>query len=206
MSFLMSLPKDARALIRLQVDHINRTLVPSFYRYLQAQDAEKQISSGREFHQSIQTLVSLFERAEKELGSDQKVRRSLGLWVEDGEMSLADVMVGPCTFLPRRQVDLELTTTLDVGIFRATNVLKHYRGFELPEGEKFSAWVNKLINHPSFKATCSTEELYIDSYERYAQQSVRQMIRLLPLNNRYAYNRPNTSQVAEAINTGRGLP
>ena len=61
---------------------------------------------------------------------------------------------------------------MDVGIFRATNVLKHYRGFELPEGEKFSAWVNKLINHPSFKATCSTEELYIDSYERYAHDSL----------------------------------
>jgi glutathione S-transferase len=91
--------KDARALIRLQVDHINRALVPSFYRYLQAQDVEKQISSGREFHQSIQILVSLFERAAKELDSDKNVRKYLGLWVQDGEMNLADVMVGPCTFI-----------------------------------------------------------------------------------------------------------
>ena len=29
---------DARALIRLQADTVNRALVPAFYRYLQAQD------------------------------------------------------------------------------------------------------------------------------------------------------------------------
>ena len=29
---------DARALVRLQADGVNRSLVPAFYRYLQAQD------------------------------------------------------------------------------------------------------------------------------------------------------------------------
>ena len=29
---------DARAIVRLQADHASRTLVPAFYRYLQAQD------------------------------------------------------------------------------------------------------------------------------------------------------------------------
>ena len=29
---------DARALVRLQADNVNRSLVPAFYRYLQAQD------------------------------------------------------------------------------------------------------------------------------------------------------------------------
>lgn len=32
---------DARALVRLQVDHVNRALVPAFYRYLQAQEEGK---------------------------------------------------------------------------------------------------------------------------------------------------------------------
>ncbi|KAI5981128.1 glutathione S-transferase [Pisolithus orientalis] len=74
------------------------------------------------------------------------------------------------------------------GYSEATNVLKHYRGLELPRGPKFDGWLNRLFQHPAFKCTCSTEELYLDSYER------------------YAFNRPNTSQVANAINTGRGLP
>lgn len=39
----------ARALIRLQADHVNRALVPAFYRYLQAQDADAQIKGGQEF-------------------------------------------------------------------------------------------------------------------------------------------------------------
>lgn len=159
----------ARALIRLQADHINRTLVPSFYRYLQAQDADKQASGRHELYQALETLASLFERAERELGTDKNVRKYLGLWVEDGELSLADVMVVPW-------------------ILRATNALKHYRGFELPTGDKFDAWVHRLLNHPSVKATCSTDQLYINAYER------------------YAFNRPNTSQVANAINTGKGLP
>ncbi|KAH8101478.1 glutathione S-transferase [Cristinia sonorae] len=153
----------ARALIRLQCDHINRTLVPSFYRYLQAQELDKQVECAKEFVESLIGLVKLFERAEKESESN------VGLWGDGGVLSLADVMAGPW-------------------IFRATNVLPHYRGFALPSGERLGAYVARLVAHPAFKATCSTEQLYLDSYER------------------YAHNRPNTSQVANAINSGRGLP
>jgi glutathione S-transferase len=80
---------DAKALVRLQSDHISRTLVPAFYRYLQAQDPEAQISGGKEFHAAIQSLVDLFERAEKEVGGT-------GLWVEGGDLGWADVVVAPC--------------------------------------------------------------------------------------------------------------
>ncbi|KZT10516.1 glutathione S-transferase [Laetiporus sulphureus 93-53] len=153
----------ARALVRLQADHVNRTLVPSFYRYLQAQTEEKQIAAGREFVQAIEGLIKLYQRAEKETST------TCGLWREQGELSLADVMVAPW-------------------LFRATNVLPYYRGFALPEGPQFRAYIERIINYPAFKRTCSTKELYIDSYER------------------YAYNRPNTSQVANAINSGSALP
>ncbi|KAF9266111.1 hypothetical protein L218DRAFT_858433 [Marasmius fiardii PR-910] len=171
----------ARALIRLQCDHCSRSLVPSFYRYLQAQDTEAQIQGGKEFADSIETLVSLFERTERELYVNQKsgaagegerkaLRAGLGLWVEGNEdINMTDVMAGPW-------------------LFRTTNVLKHYRGFQMPSGTKFSAYLDRLFNHPVFKSTCSTEDLYLDSYER------------------YAFNRPNTSQVANAINSGRSLP
>ncbi|KAI5826203.1 glutathione S-transferase, partial [Schizophyllum commune Tattone D] len=152
----------ARALVRLQADHVNRTLVPAFYRYLQAQDADAQIKGGQEFHETIRGLTDLFERMEREIAG-------LGLWVEGGELGYVDAMAGPW-------------------IFRASIVLKHYRGFTMPEGEKFTAWTQRLFEHPVFKSTCSTEDLYLESYER------------------YAHNRPNTSMVAEAINSGRGLP
>ena len=52
------------------------------------------------------------------------------------------------------------------GLFRASNVLKHYRAFELPRDSKIHAWLNRLVAHSAFRATCSTEKLYLDSYER----------------------------------------
>jgi glutathione S-transferase len=60
-----------------------------------------------------------------------------------------------------------------LGLLRASNVLKHYRGFSLPAGEKFNAWLGRLFAHPAFRATCSTEELYLDSYERYVLVRIR---------------------------------
>ncbi|KAH8115880.1 glutathione S-transferase [Phellopilus nigrolimitatus] len=154
----------ARALVRLQCDQINRTLVPAFYRFLQSQDEKSVVSGAKDFAESLHGLTSLLQRAEREVGST-----ACGLWSESGELSLTDVMVGPW-------------------LFRATNVLKHYRGFVVPQGERFRSWLERLFMHPAFKSTCSTENLYLDSYER------------------YAFNRPNTSQVANAINSGRGLP
>ena len=51
-------------------------------------------------------------------------------------------------------------------MLRANNVLNHYRGFVMQQGTKFNAWLNRLFEHPAFKSTCSTDELYLDSYER----------------------------------------
>ena len=60
---------------------------------------------------------------------------------------------------------------LHVGLFRSTNVLKHYRGFEVPAGDRVKKWLGRLFTHPCFKATTSTEDLYLDSYERYVKLS-----------------------------------
>lgn len=152
----------ARSLVRLQTDHINRALVPAFYRCLQAQDPAAQAAGSTEFLAAVDVLVGLFQRAEREVGV-------VGLWTEGGKLTLADVAVSPW-------------------IFRATNVLKDYRGLELPQDAKFQAWLARLLAYPAFACTCSTEQLYMDSYER------------------YAFNRPHTSQVADAINSGKGLP
>jgi len=169
----------ARGLVRLQADHVNRSLVPAFYHYIQAQTEEKQIEAGRDFHASLEGFVALLERAEREIlalggtsgeGELQALRRGLGVWIPgQTELSWADVMAAPW-------------------LYRAKIVLTHYRGFQLPHGERFNGWLGRLFEHPTFKATCSTDQLYLDSYER------------------YAYNRPNTSMVATAINEGKALP
>lgn len=170
---------DARALARLQSDHVSRSIVPAFYRYLQAQTKEAQIDGGKEFNAALEGLTVLFERAEREIvggggaageGEKRALTAGLGLWVEGGDLGWADVMVGPCKPSeaawcgndgPSANSSEELT-----GLFRASNVLKHYRGFVLPTGKKFDAWIERLFNHPAFKVTCSTEDLYLDSYER----------------------------------------
>ena len=76
---------------------MTRTLVPAFYRYLQAQDPAAQTMFGSEFTAALEGLVGLFERAEREIGGEGE--KGLGLWVEGGELGMTDVMVGPCSFI-----------------------------------------------------------------------------------------------------------
>lgn len=92
--------------MRLQCDHVNRALVPAFYRYLQAQDADAQIKAGKEFNDALFGLTELLERAEREIvdgggaaneGEKRALGVGLGLWIEGGDLGLTDVMVAPCT-------------------------------------------------------------------------------------------------------------
>jgi hypothetical protein len=101
-----------------------------------------------------------------------------------------------------------MTVSIDVfiGMYRAQLVLKHYRGFELPKGEKFNTWLNRLFKHPAFIATRNTDGLYLESYERCDVRDNCNISSLTRDHYRYAFNRPNTSQVANAINSGRSLP
>lgn len=84
---------DARALIRLQCDFVNRTLVPAFYRYLQAQDEDAVAAGAKEFVDALHGLTALLQRTEGEAGAVS----ACGLWKEGGNLSLTDVMAGPCT-------------------------------------------------------------------------------------------------------------
>ena len=48
-------------------------------------------------------------------------------------------------------------------------VLAPYRGWPDPEpGSRWASLVDAVEGHESVKATTSTDELYLDSYERYA--------------------------------------
>ncbi|KAJ5823345.1 Glutathione S-transferase/chloride channel C-terminal [Penicillium robsamsonii] len=152
------LPADPRlrAHCRLWADHVNRHIVPSFYRVLQEQDQQKQIEKTQELRDAMEKLL--------------EVAHPKGPFFMGPQMSLVDVQAAPW-------------------IIRLRRVLKPYRGWpDAEEGSRLASWVDAIETDQHVQATTSTDELYHDSYERYAQ------------------NRPNTSQVANAINAGQGLP
>ncbi|KAL8749155.1 MAG: hypothetical protein Q9199_007858 [Rusavskia elegans] len=151
-------PGDAklRAQCRLWADHINRHVVPAFYKYLQAQEISMQMENASKLQNEISKLID--------------VAHPSGPYFLGTEMSYVDVQIAPW-------------------IVRMRRVLTPYRGWPEPEaGSRWASWVDAIENNPHVKATTSTDDLYLDSYERYAE------------------NRPDTSQVANAVNEGRGLP
>lgn len=82
-------------------------------------------------------------------------------------------------------VDIQLAPWM----IRMKRVLKPYRDWPEPTpGSRWARWLDAVESNEHVKATTSSEELYIDSYERYAE------------------NRPGTSQLADAVNSGQGLP
>ncbi|PYH79256.1 hypothetical protein BO82DRAFT_376579 [Aspergillus uvarum CBS 121591] len=167
-------PRDPklRAHCRLWADYVNRHIVPTFYRVLQAQDQEKQISHAEELRDSFNTLIG--------------AAHTEGPFFLGDKLSFVDVQVAPW-------------------IIRLRRVLKPYRGWPEPEaGSRWGAWVDAIEKDPHVAATTSDDGLYLDSYERYAGRyscPVRADDLLTP-----PENRPNTSQLANAINSGRGLP
>ena len=152
------LPNDAkaRAYSRLWTDHVNRHILPCFYKYLQCTDVNKQPERAKELTEQIAKITE---------AADHQGPFFLGK-----EMSFVDVQLTPW-------------------MLRMKRVLGPYRGWpEPPRDSRWGKWIDAIENADCVKATTSEDELYVDSYERYAE------------------NRPNTSQVANAINLGGGLP
>ncbi|KAK3720331.1 hypothetical protein LTR37_003742 [Vermiconidia calcicola] len=152
------LPKDPklRASSRLWSDHINRHIVPAFYRYLQAQESDDQVKFATELREQISKLVDAADSA--------------GPFFLGPDMTFVDVQIAPW-------------------IVRLEKVLKPYRGWPDPEpGSRWEKLVRAIENADPVKKTTSGDELYLDSYERYAE------------------NRPNTSQVRDAISSGGTMP
>jgi len=152
------LPSDAktRAHSRLWSDHVNRHIIPAFYRYLQAQETHDQAQAATELTEQIAKLIDAADAS--------------GPFFLGSEMTFVDVQLAPW-------------------IVRLEKVLKPYRGWPDPEpGSRWEKWVRAVEGADAVRKTTSGDELYLDSYERYAE------------------NRPHTSQVREAIHGGRGLP
>jgi glutathione S-transferase len=152
------LPPDAqtRATSRLWSDHVNRNIIPLFYKLLQAQDAQDQISHAKELGTQISKLVD--------------AAHAPGPFFLGPEISFVDVQIAPW-------------------VVRLKRVLGPYRGWPEPEeGSRWKTWIDAIESERSVQMTTSSEQLYLDSYERYAE------------------NRPGTSLLADAVNSGKGLP
>ncbi|GIK03188.1 hypothetical protein Aspvir_007257 [Aspergillus viridinutans] len=135
-------PGDAklRAHCRLWTDHINRHIVPSFYRALQEQEEQKQTANMQELQDGLKTLIT--------------AANPEGPFFLGPSISFVDVQIAPW-------------------ILRLSRVLKPYRGWPDPEpGSRWAAWVNAIEANEHVKATTSSDELYLDSYERYAREYI----------------------------------
>lgn len=56
-------------------------------------------------------------------------------------------------------------------VLRLGRVLKPYRGWPDAEpGTRWASWVEAIESNEQIRATTSTDELYLDSYERYARK------------------------------------
>ncbi|KAJ5709666.1 hypothetical protein N7493_009957 [Penicillium malachiteum] len=152
------LPADPklRAHCRLWADHINRNIIPTFYRVLQEQDQQKQIENAQELRNAFDKLIT--------------AAHPQGPFFMGSHISFVDIQVAPW-------------------VIRLSRVLKPYRGWpDAEEGSRWATWVNAIEMNEHVRATTSTDRLYLESYARYAE------------------NRPNTSQLANAINSGHPLP
>lgn len=147
---------ELRAHCRLWTDHVNRNVIPNFYRFLQAQETEKQAEHAKELSEQIAKIVN---------AADAEGPFFLGK-----ELGFVDVQMAPW-------------------VIRLRKVLGPYRGWPEPEkGSRWAKWVDAIENDEAVKKTTSDDQLYFDSYARYAE------------------NRSGTSQVADAVNSGKGLP
>ena len=84
-----------------------------------------------------------------------EVAHSRGPFFMGPQMSLVDIQAAPW-------------------ILRLRRVLKPYRGWPDPDqGSRLAAWVDAIETDPHVQATTSTDDLYLDSYERYAREFAR---------------------------------
>lgn len=93
-------------------------------------------------------------------------------------------------------------------IIRLSRVLKPYRGWTEPAmGSRLGRWIQAIEDNEHVVATTSSDELYLESYQRYSGESAVNSKTMVLLNELTSIeNRPNTSQLANAINSGRCLP
>ncbi|KAJ3052396.1 hypothetical protein HK097_006321 [Rhizophlyctis rosea] len=134
-----------RATTRFWANHIDKIIPAGFIGILLNQEHEKQAEAAQNL------LTTIKEFAENALG---KTNPDGGLFLPSEELSLVDITFAP--FAIRFEI-----------------VLKHYRGFSVPDGpelawKRYAKWVEAIKKHPAVAATLSDSERYLQSYQRYA--------------------------------------
>lgn len=115
---------------------INRHIIPGFYRVLQQQELDKQISLSEELKDQISKLVN--------------ASHVHGPFFLGPAISFVDIQFAPW-------------------VLRLSRVLKPYRGWpDAERGSRWAAWIEAIESNEHVIATTSSNELYLDSYQRYA--------------------------------------
>jgi glutathione S-transferase len=178
------LPKSPllRARCRLAIDFINRSICPSFYKYLQEQDETKWDSLK---DQLLQNMLSFGKQI---LENDEKYSEKKGDYYLGGQFALVDIALIPW------YTSIQLRS--DYRVIRMPLVLEKYKGFKLPKGstseegitwQRIHEWIAATVSRKSVIATTSEEQEYFKVYERYARNTAN-------------------SAVARATRAGENLP
>jgi glutathione S-transferase len=148
------LPKDVyeRARARLWIDHISSRIIPGFYKLLQhTPDKSYTIEQAREeFHNAIKALV-------KEMSPQ-------GPWFLGQEFSLVDIMLAPWA--------------------KRLWLIDHYKpgGVGVPPRgqdalwDRWADWFDAIVERSSVKETWSDDELYLQAYRRYAEDTTNSLV------------------------------
>jgi glutathione S-transferase len=178
------LPKSPllRARCRLAIDFINRSICPSFYKYLQQQDESKWDSLQDRL---LQNMLSFGKQI---LENDEKYSEKKGDYYLGGQFTLVDIALIPW------YTSIQLGS--DNRVIRMPLVLEKYKGFKLPKGstseegiiwQRIHEWIAATVFRESVIATTSDEQEYFKVYERYARNTAN-------------------SAVARATRAGENLP
>lgn len=113
-------------------------------------------------------IVPGFYRLLQEQNQEKQVGYAQGLQNDLNQLITAAHPHGPFFMGPQISfVDVQAAPW----ILRLNLVLKPYRGWPDPEeGSRWASWVNAITTHEDVRATTSTDELYLDSYQRYARE------------------------------------
>lgn len=100
--------------------------------------------------QDVQQQIENASKLQNEIAKLIAAAHRTGPYFLGTQMSFVDVQIAPW-------------------VIRMRKVLTPYRDWPQPEpGSRWASWVDAIENNPHVKSTTSTDDLYFDSYERYA--------------------------------------
>ncbi|GAQ86786.1 glutathione S-transferase [Klebsormidium nitens] len=140
------LPDDTfkKAVGRIWIDHINKKIVPTFYRILQLRDAEHE-EAKEDYLTALRELSQAYEASSPE-----------GPFFFGPCISLVDIALAP--WVPLRDFVLEHYKTFSIP-------------WDDPQLKRLAAYKSAVDNSPSVRKTLADPEKLLGTYERYAKNT-----------------------------------